>query len=145
MSQDYTALIAKWNTLTGTTASKMAQINALTVTGSIPTQFYTTCDKIANCINWPELAAMTAANRQDVLALCRIPGNLTTGSGNLSALVTGMIIAYFPAAGPTITALTALAQSTVQPWCNTPVGQGGGGLASPTINANDLIAAGGLV
>ena len=137
----YTALQTKWVTLTGTVQSKIDQINALTVTGSIPTQFYTTGSDIANCINWPEFAALTATQQANVLALCQIPGELSGGSGNLSSLIDGMMIAYFPLAGPTIAALTALAKATVQPWVTTPVAQGGGGLSGP-VSLTDINIAG---
>src|SRR5450755_3635706 len=98
----YTALTTQWPLLTpGTTAAKLAQLNAMTVTGSIPTSFFVTGTQIANCITWSEFAALTAAQQTNVLALCRIPGSLIGGSGNLTNLVDGMIIAYFPVAGPT--------------------------------------------
>lgn len=140
----YTALIAKWATLTpGTTQAKLDQINANTVTGSVPTTFYTTGDAILNCINWTEFAALTAQQQNNVLNMCNVSGQLLGGSAQTSHLVAGMIVAYFPGAGPTIAALTALAQATVQPWWSTPVAQGGGGLSS-TVSASDLAAAGGL-
>ena len=140
----YDALIAKWATLTpGTTAQKLAQINALTVTGVVPTTLYVTGDKIANCINYAEFKALTATQQSNVLALCRINGQLLGGSSNTAFLVDGMIIDYFPLAGPTIAALTALAQGAVTPWWQAAVAQGGGGLSSPVSQA-DLTAAGGL-
>jgi len=113
----YDALITKWGTLTpGTTAAKLAQLNAITVTGSVPTSFYTTGAAILNCIDWTEFNALTAARQTNVLQMCAIPGQLLGGSSQTSHLVAGMIIAYFPGGGPTITALTALAQAAVQPW-----------------------------
>jgi hypothetical protein len=134
----YTALQTEWATLTGTTAQKLAAINALTVTGAVPTSLYATGAQVANCINWTEFAALTAAQQSTLLQLCAIPGQLLCGSGNTSNLVDGMILAYFTnKSGPTIAALTALAQAAVQPWWQA------NGYTSP-VNANDLVAAGGL-
>lgn len=140
----YDALIAKWATLSpGTTAQKLVQINALTVTGSVPTTFYTTGDAILNCINWTEFAALTAQQQNNLLGMCRVPGSLLGGSAQTSHLVAGMILAYFNVAGATVAALTALAQATVQPWWQATAVQGGGGLSS-TVTPADLAAAGGL-
>ena len=134
----YAALAAKWATLSpDTTANKLLALNNLTVTGTIPTTFYITGDKILNCINYAEFKALTAAQQSNVLALCRVPGNLLGGSSNTSFIVDGMIIDYFPGAGPTIAALTALAQAATIPWWQS-VGSNG------PISLTDLIAAGNL-
>ena len=138
----YDALIAKWPTLTpGTTAAKLVQINALTVSGSIPTTIYSTGADILNCIDWTEFNALTDAKQKNILALCAIPGALLGGSGQLSHLVPGMIVAYFPPAGATITALSAMAKAL--PWWQATVAQGGGGLQAP-VAPSDLVQAGGL-
>jgi len=56
----YTALINEWPLLpSGTTAQKLAQINAMTVT--VPTVLNVTGNQVLNCINWVEFAAPTAA------------------------------------------------------------------------------------
>lgn len=135
----YDALIAKWATLTpGTTAQKLAQINAITVTGSVPTSFYVTGNQLLNCINWAEFSALTASQQSNLLALCQVQGNLLGGSSNTAYLVDGMILSYFTnLSGPTVTALTALAQTTSQPWWQA------NGYTSAFTN-NDLSAAGGL-
>jgi hypothetical protein len=113
----YDALIAKWATLTpGTTAAKLAQLNAMTVSGSVPTSFYVTGNQLLNCINYAEFKVLTAQQQSNILAVCRVPGQLLGGSANTAFIVDGMILDYFPVAGPTIAALTALAQATVQPW-----------------------------
>ena len=146
----YDALIAAWNAgtvpsgcvglaLTGqTTAQKLIRANAWTVTATIPAAYTVTGAQVANCINWAEFAALTATQQSNVLALCRIAGNLSVGSSaaEIALLADGMFIAYFPPAGPTITALAALAPSALPWWQNN-------GYASP-ISANDLVAAGGL-
>lgn len=134
----YDALITKWATLTpGTTAQKLAQLNASTVTGSVPTNFYIAGNQILNCINYAEFKALTAQQQNNLLALCRVQGNILGGSVNVAFMAPGMIIDYFSLAGPTVAALTALSQATSQPWW-----QSSNYLAP--INANDLAAAGGL-
>jgi len=135
----YTALINEWPNLTpGTTAAKLAQINALTVSGAVPTTLYVSGAQLLNCINWAEFAALTAAQQSNLLMLCVNDGLLLGGSANIGFMADGMILAYFPNhSGPTIVALTALAQASVQPWWQA------NGYSSP-ITQSDLTAAGGL-
>lgn len=142
---DYAALISAWNgatqppsgvtgtAITGgmTTAQKIAAVNTWTMTGSIPTSFFVTGSQLLNCMNWTEFNALTQARQTNLLQLCAVPGSLLGGSSNTSFIVDGMIIAYFPPAGPTITALTALAKATVAPWWQASVANGGGGLDGP--------------
>jgi hypothetical protein len=140
----YDALIAKWATApAGTTDSKLTWINTQTVTGSVPTTFYTTGADLFNCIVWSEFAALTTAQQANVMAMCQVPGQLLGGSANTTHMTAGMFIAYFNLQGATIAALTALAKATVLPWWQAAVANGGGGLSSP-VNHNDLISAGGL-
>ena len=140
----YTALISKWGTLApDTTANKLIAINALTVTGAVPTTLYVTGAQLLNCINWTEFAALTTAQQQNLLSLCAVPGPLLGGSSNTSFVVDGMVLAYFNVAGATVAALTALAKGTMTPWWQATVAQGGGGLSSP-VGLPDLAAAGGL-
>ena len=105
----YTALITAWNSgtqpptgVTGTglnggmtTAQKIAAVNGWTVTGSIPSSFFTTGAAILNCINWTELSNLTDAQRKDVLGLCAIQGPLLGGSGETAFVTAGVIINYF--------------------------------------------------
>lgn len=134
----YDALISKWATLNpGTTAAKLAQINAIAISGSVPTSLYVTGNQLVNCINYAEFKALTGTQQANVLALCAVPGNLLGGSSNTAFLVDGMILDYFPLAGPTIAALTALAQASNQTWWQA------NGYAAP-IGPGDLVAAGGL-
>ena len=136
---DYTALINKWATLNpGTTAQKLAQINAITVTGAIPTTIYVTADQVANCISWAEFKVLTAQKQSNLLALLNTPGQLLGGSSHIDSLLVGMLLDAFSPAGTTITNLTALAQGIVQSWSQAN-GYGG------TIGMNDLILAGGLI
>lgn len=139
----YDALITKWGTLSGTTAQKLAAINAITVTGSIPTLFRVSGSAILDCLNFAEFNALTTAQQSTILQLCAMPGQLLGGSA--SPLVGPLFASYYAGhlAGPTITALTALAQATVQPWWQAGVAAGGGGLSSP-VGTGDLTAAGGL-
>lgn len=146
----YTALIAAWNTgtvpvgvvgsaLTGqSTAQKIININAWTLTATIPPSYTITGAQISSCIKWSEFAALTAAQQSLVMQLCAIP-TLSVGSSaaEIALLADGMIIAFFPAGGATITALSALAPSA-QPWVTA---SGGGGLSSP-VSINDTTAAG---
>lgn len=127
---DYTALITAWNgatqpptgvtgtALTGgmTTVQKLAAVNAWNVTGAVPTSFFVTGDQLLNCINYAEFKALAATDQNNILAICRTPGNLLGGSGNTAFIVDGIIIDKFPGAGPTIAALTALAKTTTRPW-----------------------------
>lgn len=134
----YDALIAKWATLTpGTAAQKLVQLNAMTVTGSVPTSFFITGAQLLNCINWAEFNALTQARQTNLLQLCAIPGQLLGGSDNTTFVVDGMILAYFSVGGATVAALTALAKGAVLPWWQS------NGYTSP-ISASDLAAAGGL-
>jgi hypothetical protein len=134
----YDALIAEWPSLSGTTAQKLATLNAMTVSGAVPTSFFVTGAQVLNCINWTEFNALTAAQQQNLLTMLAIPGSLLGGSGNTAFMVDGMILAYFTnQSGPTITALTALAKATVVPWWQS------NGYSSP-IGLPDLVAAGGL-
>ena len=153
----YDALIAAWNAGSppsgasgtafaqgDTTAQKLVKINGWTITGQVPTSFYVTGNQLINCINYAEFKALTAAQQLNLLTLCAVPSNLLGGSGNTAFMVDGMILDYFTNhAGPTIAALTALAQATVTPWWQVPVAQGGAGL-NTTISLSDLAAAGGL-
>jgi hypothetical protein len=156
MAANYTALVAAWNgatqppagvagtAITGamTTAQKIAAVNSWTVTGTIPTNFSVTGAQVLNCINWTEFAALTAAQQSNLLMMCMVPGALLGGSSNTAFMVDGMILAYFTNhVGPTVTALTALANAQVQPWWATSVASGGGGLSSP-VSAADTTAAG---
>lgn len=138
----YDALIAKWATLTpGTTAAKLAQINAMTASGSIPTTIFVSGADVLNCIDFAEFNALTDARQKNLLTLCATPGLLMGGSAQTSKILAGMIIAYFPGGGPTILALTAM--SKAMPWWKATVAQGGGELNGPVL-PSDLEQAGGL-
>jgi hypothetical protein len=152
----YTDLIAAWNgatqppagcvgtAITGgmTTAQKIAAVNSWTVTATIPAQYTITGAQLDSCINAAEFLALTEQEQQNINALIDSPGPLSVGSSTaeLALLTDGEIIAYFPAGGKTITALSALAPGA-QSWWSTPVANGGGGLTS-SVSAADATAAG---
>lgn len=137
----YTALINEWATITSanpnfTAAQKLAAVNALTVTGSIPTLFNTTGAAIFNCLNYTEFLTLTAAQQTQLMQMCVIPGTLVGGS---ASTLGAWFVAIFAGklGGPTIAALTTLAQVAVQPWWQA------NGYTSP-IGPNDLVLAGNL-
>jgi hypothetical protein len=141
----YTALIAEWATLPAgdTTAQKLAAINALTVTGAIPTLGYFTGAELLNCLNYAEFAALSQAQQTTLLQICAVPGQLLGGSA--SPFLAPLFEAFYAGklTGPTIAALTALVETTPQPWWQASVAAGGGGLNGP-VGPNDLTEAGGL-
>lgn len=140
----WNALIAKWATLSpDTTVNKLAAINAITVTGVIPTSISVTGDQVLNCINFPEFNAVSTTAQANLLSLCHVPGQLLGGSSNTTHMLVGMLLANFTVGSVTIANLTALAQASVQPWWAVSVANGGGGLTSP-VSMPDLISAGGL-
>jgi hypothetical protein len=127
----YTALINGWNSVTQppagvtgtgltaqmTTAQKLANVNAWTVTGSVPTSFYVSGADLLNCLDKTEFNALTAAQQSNLLWMCSCAGPLLGGSAQTSHLAAGLILTYFTnLGGPTIANLTALAKATTQPW-----------------------------
>lgn len=137
----YDALVSKWATLTGNTASKLTQINALMIPGpAVPTLVPTY--RIYNCLDPAEFVALTAAQQQrlrDILGMGMV--DVSTGTN-----VRAVILAIFGAGTATRTALTAMVAEYESPqilWWSATVAQGGGGLSSP-VNSADLAAAGGL-
>ncbi len=108
----YDALIADWDAssaspgalptgVAGTslyglaTADKITAINGWTVTGTIPTTFFTSGASIWNCINLTEFQGLSATNQQLIAQMCCIPGGLLGGSAETSFLTNGLIIANF--------------------------------------------------
>lgn len=143
----YNALITIWPSIgTGgsTTDQKLAILNAMNVTGSIPQTINVTGDQILNSISWPEFNAIaTATIRNELLTLCTTPGQLLGGSSNTTHMLVDMLLANFTVGSVTIANLTALAKASTVPWWLASVASGGGGLSSPVSGA-DLAAAGGL-
>lgn len=136
----YDALIAKWGTLSGTTAAKLTGINALTIAGQTQPMIVSTY-RIYNAIVPSEFVALSAADQQlirDILSMGTVDASAGTN-------VRTVLVTKFPNGTATLIAFTALAATfaTTIPWWQATVAQGGGGLSS-TVSNNDLVAAGGL-
>jgi hypothetical protein len=101
----YDALIAKWATLTpGTTTAKIAQINAITVSGNAVPMVIPTY-KIYNLIVASDFAALSAANQQlirDIIGM----GTVDTSPGTQAR---AKIVAVFPNGTATFASLSGLA------------------------------------
>jgi hypothetical protein len=153
----YDALIAAWNNptqpppgVTGapltsgmTTQKKLDTVNAWTVTGAIPTSFYTTGDAMLNCIDYNEFKALTQVKQTAILNMLCVTGPLLSGTANSARIVPGMMLDNFPAGSVTRTAMTALAKATTRTWCAVngyPEAQnGGGGLTMIDAQAAGLV------
>ena len=124
----YDAFIAAWNAggipvnnagtsiaVGMTTAQKLAALNGWVQTGTIPTVFQITGSQIFACLDWTEFVSLTVPQQTQLLAVCALPGSLTGGA---TSFVGKMFVAFYAGklAGPTITALTALAKAISQPW-----------------------------
>jgi hypothetical protein len=138
----YTALIAKWATLTpGTTAAKLAQINAITVAGP-PGKAILAPSQILNSIVFADLAALTQLQVSQLTLL--LAGSQVDASVG-SSIRLG-IQALFAGKTTTLANLSALVtplDTTTIPWWQATIAQGGGALNSP-VSLDDLVAAGGL-
>lgn len=130
----YDKFVTQWATLNpGTTAAKLTQINAQTVTGAIPTLTYSTGAQIFNCINFTEFGTITAAQQTQLMQLCAMPGPLLGGSA--SPFITPFFTTVAAKMPLTIAALTALSQGLVTPWWQANQYPG-------PFNQNDCTAAG---
>lgn len=136
----YDALVAKWATLTpGTTAAKLAQINAITVTGTA-VKATLTPSSILNAIVFADLAALTQLQVTQLTLL--LQGSSIDASPGTS-IRTG-IQALF--AGKTTTlanlgALVAPYDTPSIPWATATIAQNGGGLVA-MVQLSDLTQAG---
>ena len=125
----YTALIAKWATLTpGTTAQKLTQINTLTVQTAANGKAILAPSDILNAIVFADLAALTQLQVTQLTLL--LQGSVVDASVG-SSIRTG-IQALFAGKTQTLANLSALvapydAPLTI-PWWQATVAQGGGGL-----------------
>lgn len=131
----YDALKTQWATLTGTTAQKLAAINAATVAG--PTQpALLTPSQILNACVPADIAALTTA--QVTLLTLLLQGSLVDASMNTT--IRAGVVAIFNGKTTTMSQLAALVapyDSPSIPWWQSA------GYSSP-ISTNDLVAAGGL-
>lgn len=138
----YDALVTKWGTLSGTTASKLSQINATTVTLGAKTAILTP-SSILNAIVAADLVGLSAAN----VTLLTLLLQGQTVDASTGTAVRSVIQTMFAGKTTTLNQLGALVapyDSPTVPWWQATVAQGGGGLSSP-VGVNDLSAAGGLV
>lgn len=139
----YDALITKWATLTpGTTAAKLAQINALAVATGVPAKAMLAPSAILNACVAADLASLTTA--QVTLLTLLLQGSQVDAS--VGTTVRAGIVAVFTGKPTTISQLGSLVapfDSPTLPWWQTPVAQSGGGLSGPVTQA-DLTAAGNL-
>lgn len=136
----YTALISTWGTLSGTTASKLAQINALTVAGD-PQPAIIPVNKIVNAIAPADLLALTT---NQLLTLQLILFGNTSVDGSPGTTVRLVFQQIFTGKTVTLAALGALVApfDTPQiPWWSAPISKGGGGLVA-MVQPSDLTSAG---
>lgn len=131
----YDAFVAQWVTLTpGATTAKLAQINAQTVTGSVPATFSITGAQLFTLMVWSEFAALAADkqatiwNAMNLASAAPLTGGAGTTLGNL-------YLSAFAVNSQTITNFAAFAKGIVQPWWQA------NGYPSP-FNINDCNAAG---
>ena len=164
----YDALVAKWATLSGSTADKLAAVNAATVAG--PAQDVTV-EAVAGqlLLNgvYPTLATFAASTPSGnathdaalqaarvLMAWVTVPNapSIKMSDPTVYATVAGMAAAIVAqeTASPGSTGFTATFSAkllglaaTVLPWATAPVALGGGGLGG-AVSQNDLDAAGGL-
>lgn len=132
----YTALIAFWALQTGTTAAKLATVNAATVTGSVPTVFSVSSSDIYSALDAGEWVGMQsdAVKSQLIRDILNLTNSIPVGAGTMANLILFYVFGSSPA---TLLNLGKLAVAQVQPWWQA------NGYSSPFSN-NDLIAAGGL-
>lgn len=136
----YDALIAKWATLTpGTTAAKLAQINAITVAGTA-IKATLSPSRILNAIVFADLAALTQLQVTQLTLL--LQGDSVDASTGTS-IRTG-IQALFSGKATTLANLGALVapyDTPSIPWATAAIAQNGGGLVA-MVQPSDLIQAG---
>lgn len=144
MANQYAPLIAAWNAkgalpggvvgvaLTSgmPTATALANLNAWTITGTIPTTFFVTGDQLLNALNFAEFNTLSAPHQTQMLQICATPGQIMGGA---SSFVGGVVVNYYSnvLAGPTIANFTALAKAVVTPWWQIQPSQGGLGFGQP--------------
>ena len=165
----YDALRSKWATLTGSTADKLAAINAATVAG--PAQDVAVSDVAGDLLlsgviltlePFSQTAPTGDAAHDSALKAAKtlvkwvntgIPPALSMSRPDVYAEVAGMAAALvaYETANPGVTGFTAAfgakligRSATTLPWATAPVSLGGGGLGG-NVSQNDLDAAGGLV
>jgi hypothetical protein len=135
----YDALVTKWGTLSGTTASKLAQINALTVAGTAVKAILEP-SAILNAIVFADLAALTQLQVTQLTLL--LQGGTVDASSGTS--IRAGIQALFSGKTTTLANLGALVapyDSPTIPWATATIAQSGGGLVA-MVQPSDLTQAG---
>lgn len=139
----YDALVAKWPTLTpGTTAQKLAQLNALTVATGAPARCILTPSQIINACLPADLATLTTA--QVTLLTLLLAGSQVDASQGTT--VRAGVQAIFAGKAQTLAQLGALVapfDTPIVPWWQGTLAQNGGALNGP-VGLSDIAAAGGL-
>jgi hypothetical protein len=142
----YDALIAKWSTLTGSTAEKLAQLNALTVPGqqrAVPVLQVMTYLRTNNL--WLPIKAAVATSAGAAAAVDYNSDPRVETIDVTLPIVQSMLadlVAHNLLSAQNVADINALAATTI-PWWQATVAQGGGGLSSP-VTSPDLVAAGNL-
>lgn len=136
---DYSALVAMWATLTGTTDEKLAAINSLMVT-TPPIKAIVTPSQIINCVDYKTFSSLKPSE-QNTLALL-LSGN--TVDVSIGTTTRQALQAMFLSSKSTTANLSALFAPFDNPqafWWQVPIAQGGGGLNKP-VSSTDLVNAG---
>jgi len=140
----YDALVAKWATLTpGTTAAKLAQINALTITAGAQ-KCLLEPNTIVNAIVPADLLGLTTNQLLTLQLLLFGRSTIDASPGTTVRAVFQSIFGGKAATLANLTGLVAAFDAPAIPWWQATVAQGGGGLNGP-VGTSDLSAAGGLV
>lgn len=138
----YDALIAKWAQGSGTTTSKLAQINALTVATGVPVKAILTPSQILNACVPADIASLPAA----MITLLALLLSGSAVDASIGTTVRVGIQTIFAGKATTLAQLGALVapfDAPTMPWWQATVAQGGGGLSGP-VSLADLAAAGNL-
>lgn len=133
---DYTKIVAKWNTLTGTTAQKLTQINTETVLTGVPIPAIFEPSRILNSCVAADIASLPAASINILILL--LSGSTVDASQNTTIrLGFQTIFAGKPTTLSQLGALVAPYDNPTQLWLTA------NGYPERITN-NDLVAAGGL-
>jgi hypothetical protein len=140
----YDALVAKWATLSGTTAEKLAAINALTLAGpNVPVPVLQVMTYLRTNNLWMAIKASATPGAQAAVDYNSDPRvqtldvSLPIVQGMIADLVTHSLLTQTQA-----NEIIAMGNVGI-PWWKMPVASGGGGLKGH-VGMNDLIAAGNL-
>lgn len=112
---DYTALQAKWSTLSpGTTQAKLDQVNALTVAAAQPAILQV--DKVINAISPADFTSLTSLQLQQMMLLL---GGNSTVDASPGTTIRSVFQSIFSGKATTLANLSALVSpfdNAVTPW-----------------------------